>query len=428
MDIKLADWAKQTPEGQEAQAIVRKCVHCGFCIATCPTYQLLGNELDSPRGRIYLIKQVLEGKKVTQKTQMHLDRCLTCRGCETTCPSGVNYGHLIDIGRKIVDEKVPRSWLEQLKRSALATLVTNKFLFKSSMLLGRTFKFLSPAALKNKIIDKRPSGPWPTHNHERKVILLNGCVQPAMLPSIDAATARVLDQLGFYSILVADSGCCGAVKFHLNDQYGSLNQMRANINAWWPLLETGQAQAIVINASGCGLTVRQYHQYFKNDPSYENKAKKVSQACIDIAEFIDLHGKAHLSRFAQAVSKYQLQTQVKKLAFHPPCTLQHGLKIKDITESLLKTLGFELTPVAESHLCCGSAGTYSILQAELAEQLKAKKLQNLLAHNPDAVVSSNIGCISHLTSGTETLVLHWIEILDAALKGEYTNVVKSKNF
>jgi glycolate oxidase iron-sulfur subunit len=425
MDTKLADWAQQSRDGQEAEAILRRCVHCGFCTATCPTYQLLGDELDSPRGRIYLIKQVLEGKAVTRKTQQHLDRCLTCRNCESTCPSGVEYGHLIDIGRKIVDERVERPLGETLKRNSLMGLMGNKGLFNTAMAAGRAFKPLVPAGLKSKIIDKRPAGAWPVRNHDRKVILLNGCVQPGMLPSIDSATARVLDKLGIQSVIVNGSGCCGAVKFHLNDHDGGLAQMKTNIDAWWMLVASGQVEAIVMNASGCGVTVREYGHHLKNDPHYASRAQKISALCMDLSEFLQNKCTDQLTLLEDAVSRAKAvapssgkvvgQAELKKLAFHPPCTLQHGQKVKGVTEALLTRLGFELTPVCDAHLCCGSAGTYSVLQPELSEQLKKRKVDALCAGQPDAVVSSNIGCITHLASGTDKPVLHWVEVIDSML-------------
>ncbi|MCE2680815.1 MAG: glycolate oxidase subunit GlcF [Burkholderiales bacterium] len=423
MDTHLADWIKDTQEGQEAESILRNCVHCGFCTATCPTYQILGDELDSPRGRIYLIKQVLEGKEVTRKTQIHLDRCLTCRNCESTCPSGVQYGHLIDIGRKIVDERVERPLAERMKRESLMGLMGSKTLFNTAMGLGRAFKPLVPAGLKGKIIDKRPAGELPNREHARKVLMLNGCVQPGMLPSIDTATARVLDALGVQSIVAPKSGCCGAVKFHLDDQSGGLAQMKANIDAWWPLIGSKQVEALVMNASGCGVTVREYGHHLKHDAHYAERAKRVSELCMDVSEFISGFSEEALANLRQRVDAYANRGvgasggPAKKLAFHPPCTLQHGQKVKGVTESLLLQLGFELTPVCDAHLCCGSAGTYSVLQPELSEELKKRKLENLCEGNPDKIVSSNIGCITHLASGTDKPVLHWIEVLDSALAG-----------
>lgn len=415
MDTKLADWAKQSREGQEAEAILRRCVHCGFCTATCPTYQILGDELDSPRGRIYLIKQVLEGKEVTRKTQQHLDRCLTCRNCESTCPSGVQYGHLIDIGRKLVDERVERPLMERVKRDSLKSLMSNKGAFNTAMSMGRAMRPLVPGSLKNKITVKRDPGAWPMRKHDRKVILLNGCVQPGMLPSIDAATARVLDFLGVQSVIAQGSGCCGAVKFHLNDHDGGLAQMKANIDAWWSSVASKQVEAIVMNASGCGVTVREYGHHLRHDPHYATRAQKISALCMDVSEYIAKFGGERLTALRARMDEKRGGADGQKLAFHPPCTLQHGQQIKGVTEALLQQLGFELTPVADAHLCCGSAGTYSVLQPELSEQLKQRKLQSLCAGGPDGIVSSNIGCISHLAGGAKVPVTHWIEAVDRLL-------------
>ncbi len=416
MDTHLADFIRDTPEGKQAQAILRSCVHCGFCTATCPTYQILGDELDSPRGRIYLIKQVLEGQAVTRKTQMHLDRCLTCRNCESTCPSGVKYGQLIDIGRKVVEDRVERPLGQRMQRSLLKSLMTNRTAFETGMKLGRAFKPMVPGSLKNKINDTRPPRPWPTREHARKVLLLNGCVQPGMLPSIDSATVRVLDTLGIQSVVAPSSGCCGAVKFHLNDHEGGLAQMRQNIDAWWPWVESGQVQAIVMNASGCGVTVKEYAHHFANDTAYKTPAERISELTQDLGQtLIAALSAADDSVLAMMRTAIERHSSYKRLAFHPPCTLQHGQQIKGVIEGLLIKLGFELTPVTDSHLCCGSAGTYSVLQPDLSNELKKRKVANLLAGEPQAIVSANIGCITHIESDSTTPVRHWIELLDDAL-------------
>ena len=267
MQTQLAPEYRARPDGLEAEAIVRKCVHCGFCTATCPTYQLLGDELDGPRGRIYLIKQVLEGQAPTRKTQMHLDRCLTCRNCESTCPSGVQYGHLIDIGRKLVDEKVPRPLGEKALRWALKEGLPSP-LFSPAMKVGQAVRGLLPKSLQAKVPAPQKAGAWPTREHARKVLMLAGCVQPAMMPNINTATARVLDAAGIQTVIAPQAGCCGAVKFHLNDQEGGKAEMRANIDAWWPLVEAGGVESIVMNASGCGVTVKDYGLILKDDPLY----------------------------------------------------------------------------------------------------------------------------------------------------------------
>jgi glycolate oxidase iron-sulfur subunit len=410
MDTQLADWIKDTPDGRTADAILRKCVHCGFCTATCPTYQILGDELDSPRGRIYLIKQVLEGKQVTRKTQQHLDRCLTCRNCETTCPSGVKYGQLIDIGRKIVDERVERPMAEKLTRESLKILMTNRPMFNAGMAMGKAMRGILPESIKKKVPAKRATLPFANTAHTRKVILLKGCVQPAMMPSIDSATSVILDALGIQSMVVQESGCCGAVKFHLNDHAGGLAQMKTNIDAWYSLLQSGEAEALVMNASGCGVTVREYAHHFENDAEYAAKAKLVSDKTLDIGEFITQQNAEGLARLGTKVKAAIEQQRIPgSIAFHPPCTLQHGQQIKGVIENVLTTLGFKLTPVADSHLCCGSAGTYSVLQPELSKELKKRKLANLMAGKPQAIASANIGCLGHLESDATVDVRHWVE-------------------
>jgi len=403
----LAPEFQDTPEGREAEAILRKCVHCGFCTATCPTYQILGDELDGPRGRIYLIKQVLEGEQPTQKTQLHLDRCLTCRNCESTCPSGVDYGRLADIGRGIVERKVERGAGSRALRWALKEGLTSP-LFAPAMKLGQSVRGLLPAALKAKVPARQDAGRWPQREHARKVLMLAGCVQPAMAPNINSATARVLDAAGIQAVVPPAAGCCGAVKFHLNDQDGGRAQMRANIDAWWPFVERGVVECLVMNASGCGVTVREYGHHLQHDPVYAAKAARISELTRDLSELLpDLVP--------------QLQGRVRApqgvLAYHPPCTLQHGQKLRGGVETHLRQLGFDIRiALNESHLCCGSAGTYSVLHPQMAGELRDRKLGHLGALEPAAIVSANIGCITHLQSGTGTPVRHWVEVLDAALE------------
>ncbi len=409
MQTNLSPEYRNTADGQEAEAILRKCVHCGFCTATCPTYQLLGDELDGPRGRIYLIKQVLEGETPTRDTQLHLDRCLTCRNCETTCPSGVQYGHLIDIGRKLVDEKVPRPASEQAMRWALKEGL-NSPLFAPAMKLGQTVRSLLPGGIKAKVPEARSSGNLPTQTHERKVLLLAGCVQPAMSPNINSATARVLDACGIQTVVEPLAGCCGGVKFHLNDQDAAIVQMKNNIDAWWPHVVNG-AEAIVMNASGCGVTVKDYGHILRNDAVYAEKAKRISELTKDLSELLpDL-----LPALRQRIQPQTAQAQ-GLMAFHPPCTLQHGQQLKGGVEIHLNQLGFTLKVAnTEAHLCCGSAGTYSVLQPVIATQLRDRKLGNLNEMQPRAILSANIGCITHLQSGTQVPVRHWVEMLDAAI-------------
>lgn len=415
MQTQLSPEYRARPDGLEAEAILRKCVHCGFCTATCPTYQLLGDELDGPRGRIYLIKQVLEGATPTRSTQMHLDRCLTCRNCESTCPSGVQYGHLVDIGRKIVDEKVPRPVGEKALRWALKEGLPSP-LFAPAMKAGQLVRGLLPASLKAKVPAPQNAGAWPTREHARKVLMLAGCVQPTMMPNINTATARVLDAVGIQTVIAPQAGCCGAVKFHLNDQEGGKAEMRANIDAWWPLVERGGVECIVMNASGCGVTVKEYAHILKDDPQYAAKAERISALTRDLSELLP----AVLPELAAKLQRRVNQPDTL-YAYHPPCTLQHGQKLRGGVEMHLNQLGFKLrTARNDAHLCCGSAGTYSVLNPELSYQLRDRKLgvlgEAFGEQPPDVILSANIGCITHLQSGTGTPVRHWVEVLDEALE------------
>lgn len=410
MQTELADFIRDTPAGREAEGILRKCVHCGFCTATCPTYQLLGDELDGPRGRIYLIKQMLEGGEVTEKTRLHLDRCLTCRSCETTCPSGVHYSRLLDIGREVAERKAPRHGTDALLRSALRHALPRQWLFRPAMKLGRLARPLLPAALKAKVPPAQDAGAWPAPRHARRMVVLAGCVQPTMAPNINAAAARVLDRLGI-SLLVAErAGCCGALRFHLNDVGAAQDDARRNIDAWWPLLEDG-CEAVLMTASGCGVQVRDYAHLLQEDLRYAAKASRVALLTKDVAEVVA----AEAGRLLPLLAAASAGRPKPLLAFHSPCTLQHGQKIRGVVEQLLGA-AFELVPVADSHLCCGSAGTYSILQPELATRLRDNKLAALGAGRPQAIASANIGCITHLQSGTALPVRHWIELVDERLK------------
>lgn len=406
MQTNLADFIKDSREGKEADDILRKCVHCGFCTATCPTYQLLGDELDGPRGRIYLIKQVLEGKPATRKTQQHLDRCLTCRNCESTCPSGVQYGRLLDIGRQVVERQVGRSPVQQMLRTGLKELLPRPWIFKPAMRLGQAMRPVLPAALRAKVPEKKPAITWPVTNHARKMLLLDGCVQPAMSPNINSAAARVLDVLGVQLIVAPKAGCCGAIRFHLNDQEAALDDMRRNIDAWWPAIEAG-AEAIVMTASGCGVTVKDYGHLLAHDTAYAEKAHRVSALTKDLSEI--------LPDFESQIAARMQGKITQRITWHPPCTLQHGQQIRGKVEGILRAAGVDVQLCADSHLCCGSAGTYSVLQPDLSYRLRDNKLEKLLATSPDTIVSANIGCITHLQSGTDKPVLHWIELLEQAL-------------
>jgi len=411
VETHLADRLVGTPDGDDAELNLRRCVHCGFCLATCPTYKLLGDERDSPRGRIYLMKQVVEGATPTLSTLQHLDRCLTCRNCETTCPSGVEYGHLVDVGRKLVEEQVRRPLRERFVRALLRETLTRRWLFDPAMRIGQLVRPLLPTVLREKVPERRAPGAWPSRTHARKVLLLNGCTQPAMLPSIDAATARVLDRVGIQAIVERRSGCCGAIRHHLNDTEGALAQARRNIDAWIPHLDAG-VEIVLVNASGCGAMVKEYAHLLRADPAYADKAKRVVEATRDPAEWLP----AQLSsRTDEIRARVREGTVAPRVAFHPPCTLQHGQRIRGAVEGWLASVGVTPLYVPDSHLCCGSAGTYSVLQPELSLQLRANKLEALHAGEPAQVLSANIGCIAHLQAGTGTPVRHWVEWVDEAL-------------
>lgn len=408
METRLAPAFAGTAQGADAEAILRACVHCGFCNATCPTYRLLGDELDGPRGRIYQIKQVLEGAPATPLTQLHLDRCLTCRNCETTCPSGVEYGRLLDIGRAVVDAQVRRPTRTRAHRWLLRAALTRRRLFGGALRLALALRPLLPERLRATLRPARPAGAWPRGQHARKVLLLRSCTQGALAPSIDAATARVLDAIGIEAQIEGSSGCCGAIRFHLSDQPGGLDDARRNVDAWFPRLESGAVEAIVLNASGCAAQVREYGRLLARDPAYASRASRVSAAARELGEF--------LAPERAALERQLTAPRAARVALHQPCTLQHALHCAESTETLLRALGAELQPVAEAHMCCGSAGTYSLLQSGLSRTLRARKLECLQASGPELILSSNIGCITHLGGASGIPVRHWIEWVDEALR------------
>jgi glycolate oxidase iron-sulfur subunit len=417
MQTALADIIRDTPTGQKADRILRTCVHCGFCNATCPTYQLLGDELDGPRGRIYLIKQMLEGNAVSAHTLTHLDRCLTCRNCETTCPSGVRYGALLEIGRELAEQRIGRSSHQRALRWLIRQILPYPERFTPLLRLGQFFRPLLPGALKQKIPPRhravipplllkggegRGGGFASTATmHTRKMLVLEGCAQPALAPNINAATARVLDRLGITLTPAANAGCCGAACHHTSGVEKGLTQARRNIDAWWPHLESG-SEAIVMTASGCGVHVKEYGHLLRDDPAYAAKARRVSELTKDLSEVLAKEDLSVLRSKAQSSSK---------IAFQSPCTLQHGQKLGGVVEKILRDLGFELVPVPEAHLCCGSAGTYSLLQTTLSSQLRTRKLAALESGRPHRIVTANIGCLAHLQTGTTIPVQHWIEML-----------------
>lgn len=404
MQTTLSEESRQLPRAAEAEKILRTCVHCGFCNATCPTYQLLGDELDGPRGRIYLIKQVLEGAPATEQTQLHLDRCLSCRNCETTCPSGVDYHNLLDIGRAVVDQAVPRPAAQRLLREGLRALALNPGMFKGLLRVGTTFRPLLPRMFESKLPQRSSaSGSRPAPRHARRVLLLEGCVQPGLSPNTNEATARVLDRLGISVMPVAEAGCCGALDYHLDAQAKGLDRARQNIDAWWPHLENG-AEAIVQTASGCGAFIKDYGHLLAQDPRYADKARQISERTLDLVQILAREPLEKLCAASQ-----------RRIAVHCPCTLQHALKLGGAVETLLTRLGFNLTAVPDGHLCCGSAGTYSLTQPTLARQLRDNRLNALESDRPDLIVTSNIGCQNHLAGAGRTQVLHWIELVDQSL-------------
>jgi len=408
METHLAAFIRGTPDGREAEAILRKCVHCGFCTATCPTYQLFGDELDGPRGRIYLIKQVLEGAPPTERTRLHLDRCLSCRACESTCPSGVHYTRLLDIGRAVVAARVPRQGVEGLLRGVLRETLPRPALFGTAMKLGQMVRPLLPSALKAKVPPLSSAGTLAPETGTRKMLLLAGCAQPSMYPNINGAAKRVLARLGIHLFAAGGAGCCGAVRLHLDDAGGARANARCNIDAWWPHVEG--VEAIVMTASACGVQVKDYGHLLRDDPVFEMKAHRIAALARDVGEVVAAQQEALV-----ALLQKSAPAERRRLAFHSPCTLQHGLKLKGGVEAILTAAGFDLLPVADGHLCCGSAGTYSVLQPEISRQLRDNKLAALTAGAPEGIASANIGCIAHLQSGSRLPVRHWVEWLDERL-------------
>jgi glycolate oxidase iron-sulfur subunit len=404
MQTKLSDTILQTPAGREADRILRSCVHCGFCTATCPTYQLLGDELDSPRGRIYQIKQVLEGEPATRGVQLHLDRCLTCRSCETTCPSGVHYARLLEIGREEVDRQVPRPLTERLLRRMLLHVIPYPRRFAPLAWAGSLVRGLLPERLGRPLPSLgRRSAAWPSPSHRRRMILFDGCAQPVLAPSINAATARVLDRLSISALRTPGACCCGALPLHLSEAERARIFARRNIDAWWPLLQQG-AEAVLVSASACAGMIKEYPQLLAEDPDYADKAARVAGLCRDLSEVLTQEDLGPL--------RGEINTE-RRVAFHAPCTLQHGQGLKGQVEPLLGRLGFQLTPVPDSHLCCGSAGSYALLQPELSEQLRERKRSALVSGQPDIIATANIGCLTHLRDPVGPPVVHWIELLAA---------------
>jgi glycolate oxidase iron-sulfur subunit len=426
MQTALADFIRSSPAGPEADAILRSCVHCGFCLPACPTYQLLGDELDSPRGRIYLMKQLLEGEPVTARTQLHLDRCLTCRACESACPSGVRYGRLLDIGRVLIEERVPRSAPARVQRYLLRRIVPYTWRVRAVLAIAGAVRPLLPRALRSRVpsgaapvvslLSQRPPV-WPAPRHARRVVLLEGCVQPVLAAGINPAAAQVLDRIGITTIRVTGGGCCGALSHHLSAHTESLAQMRRNVEALWPHV-AGGAEAVVFAASACAAMVCDYGRLLKDDPAYAARAERISALAQDIGQLLAANAGALRAALADAsaAAPPAADTPVR-VAFQAPCTLQHALHAAGVVEPLLSAAGFTLTPCTDGGRCCGSAGTYSVLQPELATRLLRAKVAALEAGAPQLIATANIGCLAHLRSGTTLPVHHWIELLAARLAG-----------
>jgi len=415
MRVEFDQWMNASTAAADVKRVIESCVHCGICTSVCPTYELLDHELDSPRGRIYLIRDMLQGAAVSARTRDHLDRCLTCRACESACPSGVEYGQLIDIGRQEVERRVPRSLPERIKRTLLRRALQNRPLVRVALHVAWMLRALMPASLQKRI-PRRPArtGAWPTRPHTRKVLTLLGCVQGTVAPGYDRALARILDQFGVALVAVKGSGCCGAISQHLGAPQEALQAMRRNIDACWPLVEAG-AEAILLSSSGCGSMVEDYAHLLKDDPLYATKAARISALLRDPVELVGSLWSTGSLPLAP------LPAGQEKLVFHPPCSLQHGMRLKGRVELLLQRAGYQLAPVSEGHLCCGSAGTYSLLQPALAGQLGSRKLDKLMASQPQAIASANIGCIMHLQKDSPVPVRHWLEILaDRLPAGERT--------
>lgn len=397
MQTKIKKDFLQSDNGRLADKILRNCVHCGFCTATCPTYQILGDELDGPRGRIYQIKEMLEGEKVSQETLTHLDRCLSCRSCETTCPSGVEYGNLLEIGRSEVEKRVKRPLTQRLLRKSLLMVLPFSNRFSALLKLGQFFRPVLPKVLKKQIPLRIKLSDLALKQHKRKMLILDGCAQPALAPEINHATKKVLDALGIE--LISFSGCCGAINQHLSDEERALVIIKNNIDRLAAEFNNG-VEGIVMTASGCGAMFKDYPHLLRHDKIYKEKSEYVASKTFDLTEIIDTKK-----------LNDKLKPQQKHIALHTPCTLQHTQKLPSNIENIFSDCRYQLTPIKDKHLCCGSAGTYSITQPKLSAQLREQRLTGLMTGQPDVIATANIGCLHHLNVDSPVLVKHWIEII-----------------
>ncbi len=402
MELHLAKEFAQNPLAQRASEAVRKCVHCGFCNATCPTYQLLGDEADGPRGRIYLLKQMLESGQADERSRVHLDRCLLCRSCETTCPSGVPYGQLLEAGRNLQAEVLPRSKIQQAKCQVVSALLQQPQPLKTLVGAAQKLRPILPVSLRDQLPEKSLNLARPQQQYPRKMLLLKGCVQSVLAPQTNAATSRVLAKFGI-TMIEPDAGCCGALKLHTTGHEQGLNSIRRLIDGWWPMVEQG-VEAIVFTASGCGVTIKDYGDLLAHDEQYAKKAQRISCLAKDLSQVVQVE----LRRDSSAI----IAGESRRVAFHAPCTLQHGLKLPGVVPAILQQVGHTMVAVPDEHLCCGSAGTYSLFQKELSRKLKVDKQCNLVANAPDVIATANIGCQQHLKSGSKVPLVHWIELLE----------------
>ncbi|MEW2919441.1 glycolate oxidase subunit GlcF [Ruegeria sp. ANG10] len=420
MQTTFTEEQLKDPATQRANEILRSCVHCGFCTATCPTYQVLGDELDSPRGRIYLIKDMLENERVPdEKTVRHIDRCLSCLACMTTCPSGVHYMHLVDHARDYIEQNYKRPFSDRALRWILAQILPYPTRFRCALLgakLGRPFRFLMPDARLRAMLEMAPKHIPPVSRNDdpqsfvsegprkKRVALMTGCAQKALNTDINDATIRLLTRLGCEVVVAEGAGCCGALTHHMGKTRDSHKAAQANIKAWTAEMDGGGLDAIVINTSGCGTTVKDYGHMFRNDPLAEDAAR-VADIAVDISELL------------MQLDLPEGTNQNLTVAYHAACSLQHGQQIKTHPKTLLKKAGFTVLEPTDSHLCCGSAGTYNLMQPEISGQLKKRKVKTLEAKKPDLIAAGNIGCMMQIGSGTDIPVLHTVELLDWATGG-----------